>query len=104
MFRKVRILHTMNAYVFDLADLGAHYRAYPALMRYWRDTLAIPMLEIRYEELAAQPEEHIRKTIAFCGREWDAHCLRFHDTQRDVNTPSYEQVRQPSANPCIPGP
>ncbi len=113
LFPKARIIHMMrdpldtclsiyfqkfnttNAYAFDLTDLGAHYRAYRALMRYWRDTLAIPMLEIQYEELAAQPEEHIPKMIAFCGLEWDARCLRFHDTQRDVNTPSYEQVRQP---------
>ncbi len=113
LFPKARVIHMMrdpldtclsiyfqkfsttNAYAFDLADLGAHYRAYRQLMRYWRDTLTIPILEIQYEELAAQPEEYIHKMIAFCGLEWDARCLRFYETQRDVNTPSYEQVRQP---------
>ncbi len=53
------------------------------------------MLEIQYEELAARPEEYIPKMIEFCGLEWDPRCLRFHELQRDVNTPSYEQVRQP---------
>ncbi|MHB8408985.1 MAG: tetratricopeptide repeat-containing sulfotransferase family protein [Acidiferrobacterales bacterium] len=87
--------NTTNAYAFDLADLGAHYQAYRALMRYWRETLFIPMLEIQYEALAAKPEEYIPKMIAFCGLDWDARCLRFHELRRDVNTPSYEQVRQP---------
>ena len=87
--------NTASAYAFDLADLGAHYRAYRDLMRYWRDTLAIPLLEVRYEALATDPERHIREMVAFCGLEWNDRCLRFHETRRDVNTPSYEQVRQP---------
>lgn len=33
--------------------------------------------------------------IEFCGLEWDARCLRFHESERVVTTPSYDQVRQP---------
>lgn len=113
LFPKARVIHMMrdpldtclsiyfqkfnpeNAYAVDLSDLGAYYRAYRALMCYWRDTLTIPMLEIQYEELATQPEKHIPEMIAFCGLDWDTRCLRFHETQRDVNTPSHGQVRQP---------
>ncbi|HQU17311.1 MAG TPA: sulfotransferase [Gammaproteobacteria bacterium] len=87
--------NTANSYAFDLTDLGRHYRAYRRLMRYWRDTLKMPLIEIQYEDLATDPDEHIQRMVAFCGLEWDARCLRFYETQRDVNTPSYEQVRQP---------
>ena len=87
--------NTTSAYAFELKDLGAHYRAYRDLMRYWREALAIPILEVQYEALATDPERHIRKMVAFCGLEWNERCLRFYDTERDVNTPSYDQVRQP---------
>lgn len=113
LFPKARIIHmmrdpldtclsiyfqkfnTVNSYAFDLGDLGRHYRAYRHLMSYWRETLAIPLLEVQYEELVTEPESQIRRLIAFCGLEWDPRCLRFHEIQRDVNTPSYEQVRRP---------
>lgn len=86
---------TSSAYAFDLADLGTHYRAYAQLMAYWRETLQMPLLELQYEDLAADPDTIIPRMVAFCGLEWDPRCLRFYDTQRDVNTPSYAQVRKP---------
>jgi hypothetical protein len=33
--------------------------------------------------------------VAFCGLDWDARCLSFHETARPVRTLSQLQVRQP---------
>jgi hypothetical protein len=37
----------------------------------------------------------VRRLLDFCGLPWDAACLRFHESERAVRTPSSEQVRQP---------
>jgi len=40
-------------------------------------------------------EAQARGLIAFLGVEWDDTCLKFHETERAVRTPSRWQVRQP---------
>lgn len=84
-----------HAYATSLSDLGYYYRLYERLMRHWAETVQIPVLDLRYEELVAEPERHIREIIAFCDLPWDERCLRFHETKREVNTFSYDQVRRP---------
>lgn len=81
------------AFTYDLAHMGIYYREYERLMAHWRTVL--PMLEVQYEELTAEPEATTRKLLAFCGLDWDERCLRFHETQRPVTTASLFQVRQP---------
>jgi hypothetical protein len=85
-----------QAFTYDLAELGRHYRAYDALMEHWW-TILPPgvMLEVRYEELIADFEPQVRRMLAHCGLAWDAACLAFHTTQRSVRTASATQVRQP---------
>ena len=64
-------------------------------MRHWREVLNIPMLEIDYESLVADPEAMTRTLLDYCGLEWNEQCLRFHDNRRVVSTSSYDQVRKP---------
>ena len=86
----------LHSYARDLSDLGYYYRSiYEKLMAHWRRVLEIPMFEIRYEDLVTQPDRWIPRLVEYCGVEWDDCCMRFYDTERAVNTPSYEQVRQP---------
>jgi tetratricopeptide (TPR) repeat protein len=84
-----------HPYCADLRDLGHYYRQYERLMAHWAGTLDNPVLELRYEELVAEPERVARELVAFCGLEWDPACLNFHAQGRVVNTPSYDQVRRP---------
>ncbi len=84
-----------HAYSRDLAVLGGFYRLYRRLMEHWRTVLNIPILEIDYEQLVSNPEPAIRELLEFCGLDWQDQCLRFHETRRDVYTPSYDQVRRP---------
>ena len=79
----------------DLGELAAYHSAYARTMKYWESVLDIDTLEIQYEELVDDQERVIRRMIDYCGLDWDDRCLHFHETSRDVHTPSYDQVRQP---------
>lgn len=78
----------------NLEHLGLAYRQYERLMNHWQ-TLNIPILDVQYESLIAEPEKISRALVDFCGLEWDERCLRFYETKRFINTASYDQVRQP---------
>ena len=65
-------------------------------MEHWRRVLPTGvMLEVRYEDLVAEPEVASRALVAHCGLEWDPACLEFHQTRRAVVTASLAQVRRP---------
>jgi tetratricopeptide (TPR) repeat protein len=84
-----------NAYSFSLEHLGHYYAQYTALMDPWRAVLPLPILDIRYEELVADPRGVTAGMLEFCGLEWDERCLAFHENPRVVATASVDQVRQP---------
>lgn len=85
--------HTFAA---TLEDLAHHYRDYDRLSKHWRDAAGIDSMEVRYEDLVADPETNARAIIDFCGLEWEDECLEYH-TKKDrlVMTLSYDQVRKP---------
>ena len=85
-----------HLYATDLSDLGRYYRAYRGLMAHWRTVLpAGAFLDVRYEDVVAAPETQVGRLLEHCGLEWDDRCLRFHETDRPVQTASMDQVRQP---------
>ena len=80
----------------DLGDLGRYYRSYADLMAHWRRVLPEgAMLEVQYEDVVADFEPQARRIIDYCGLEWDARCLAFNETRREVITASAAQVREP---------
>ncbi|MFA5941756.1 MAG: sulfotransferase [Sinimarinibacterium sp.] len=79
----------------DLGDLGRFYREHMRLMRHWQAVLPGRMHECVYEDLVANPERGARALIDAVGLPWDEACLRFHEQDRAVLTPSRWQVRQP---------
>lgn len=85
----------------DLADIAFVYRQHERLMVHWRDTLDLDILETSYESFVADPEPAIRGIIGHVGLEWDERCLRFHESKRDVDTLSYDQVRRPVYNSAV---
>jgi hypothetical protein len=83
-------------FAYELAELGRYQRAHDGLMAHWRAVLpAARFHEVDYEALVADLEGEARALVAFCGLDWDAACLRFHETRRTVRTASLNQVRQP---------
>jgi len=84
-----------HPYASDLHDLGQIYRLYDTLMSHWRDTCALPMLDVDYEDLVSNQEAVSRRIIDYIGLGWDDRCLQFHQEKRSVITASYDQVRKP---------
>jgi len=85
-----------HAYSRNLEQLASYYKNnYLEIMKHWKNTLTIPILNVKYEDLIANQEEISRKMIDHCHLQWNDDCLRFYETKRDVDTISYDQVRQP---------
>ena len=84
-----------HGYNADLVKLGHYYREYDRLMRHWNSILPGRIHEVRYEAMIADQEAESRRLIEFLGLPWDDACLRFHESERAVATPSRWQVRQP---------
>jgi hypothetical protein len=60
-------------HTYDLAELGRYYRAYDALMAHWRRVLpAGSFLDVRYEELAANPAAEAQRIASYCDLPRDA--------------------------------
>ncbi|WP_010187730.1 sulfotransferase [Sphingomonas sp. PAMC 26605] len=84
-----------QAYSYDLADLGAYYRDYVALMAHFDAVLPGRVHRVAYESLIDAPECEIRRLLDYCALPFEPECLRFFETARTVRTPSSEQVRRP---------
>ncbi len=82
-------------FAYDLAHIGRYHRAQARAMAHWRAVLDLPLLDVEYERLVADPETEIRRLVEFAGLSWDPACLRFHETERVVRTASHAQVRRP---------
>jgi len=76
-------------------DIAYAYRTYQTVMEHWRKLLPPDvMMEVRYEDLATDPERVTREMVSFCGLSWDDACLHPESNKRSVLTPSAGQVRQ----------
>jgi tetratricopeptide (TPR) repeat protein len=82
-------------FTYDLDSLARVYKVYHELMEHWKTALPIPILDVRYEELIADPRTLVKTILDFCGLEWEDACLDFHMSKRQAVTASYDQVRRP---------
>src|ERR1043166_1482280 len=78
-----------------LAELGQFYRHYVELMAHFDRVLPGRVHRVIYERLVEEPEREIRRLLDYLGLPFEECCLRFHETERAVRTPSAEQVRRP---------
>ncbi len=84
-----------HTYSSDLRACAAQYAEHLRIMDHWRATIDLPILDVRYAELVADPEAGVRRILDFLGLEFDEACLRFHESKRTVTTLSSAQVRRP---------
>lgn len=80
---------------YDLTYLGRFYADYVALMDHFDAVLPGRVHRLIYEDLVADTEGEIARMLDYLGLAHDPACLRFHETERAVPTPSSEQVRRP---------
>jgi Tfp pilus assembly protein PilF len=81
---------------YDQAEMARHFVRYHRLMAVWRERFAGRILEVRYEDVAADLEPHARKLIDRLGLPWEDACLEFHRQDSAVATASAVQVREPA--------
>ena len=79
----------------DLADVAFFYKQHIRLMRHWVEVAGHQIYACRYEDLVTDFEPQARRLVEAVGLPWDERCLRFHEADRAVLTPSRWQVRSP---------
>ncbi len=83
-----------HLYARNLSDIAQFYQAYTDLMDRWKKT-STPIFSLKYEDLVNDPEQRSRELVSHIGLEWDDRCLRYYESDRLINTPSYTQANQP---------
>jgi len=97
-FMQAFALNNAMACFLDIRDAAEYY---DAIMSFWtgaRDTLALNVHTVAYEELVADPETSLRPAIDFLGLAWDDKLLDHRATAKArgaISTPSFDQVVQP---------
>lgn len=76
-------------------DLAAFWREFDASANHWAKLHPAHVYQHGYEAMLADPEPSIRKLLDACGLPFETACLRFHETEREVRSPSATQVRRP---------
>jgi tetratricopeptide (TPR) repeat protein len=82
-------------FTYSLEDIGRYYRTYVELMQHWDEVLPRKVLRMQHEEVVADLEGSVRRLLEYCGLPFEAGCLEFWKTERNVRTASSEQVRRP---------
>ena len=80
---------------YDLTDLAEYYVQYDRLMDHWNEVLPGKVLDVRYEDVVDDLDTQVRRILDHCELPFEEQCLRFHETDRAVQTASSEQVRRP---------
>jgi len=84
-----------QTFSFRLEDIGRYYRDYVELMAHFDVVLPGRVHRVHYEAMVADTESEVHRLLDYCGLPFEDACLRFHENERAVRTPSAEQVRQP---------
>jgi tetratricopeptide (TPR) repeat protein len=82
-------------FTYGLQDIARYYRTYVELMAHWDAVLPGRVLRVQHEDVVEDLESHVRKILEFCGLAFEAGCVEFHKTERNIRTASSEQVRRP---------
>ena len=82
-------------HAYELYECAEYYLEYLRLMTHWDEVLPGRVLRVQYEDVVADLEAQTRQLLEYCELPWEDACLSFHETARDINTASSEQVRVP---------
>jgi len=87
--------HPDAGYAGDLRDIAAVGRGHDRLMRHWRESLDLPILEIAYERLVEDPDATLGTVAAFLGLPEHAVRADADVPETAIGTASAWQARQP---------
>lgn len=86
-----------NSYSFsyDLDELAEYYIAYRRMMDHWHSVMPGQILDVRYEDLVADPRAQGQRIYEWCSLDWDPTVLDTPTDQTVFATASAAQVREP---------
>lgn len=87
--------NNLHAWTTQIDWVSHSWQQSMRMMEHWKQTLDIPILDVHYERLVADPENEMPRIIEFLGLEWDDACREFYKSRRTVRTLSYDQVNRP---------
>jgi hypothetical protein len=64
-------------------------------MDHWDRVLPGFVLRVMHEDVVDDLEGQVRRMLEFCNLPFEESCLHYYKTQRNIRTPSSEQVKQP---------
>ena len=82
-------------WINELRHIAHRIEQHRRLMRHWQDTLGDRLIEVRYEDLVADPEAELRRALAAMRMEWHPDVVAFAGRKGYVATASRQQVREP---------
>jgi tetratricopeptide (TPR) repeat protein len=82
-------------FTYNQVDLGHYYADYVQTMRRFDEVSPGRVHRVIHDDLVENFEQEVRRLLDYVGVPFEDACLRFHETQRAIHTPSSEQVRQP---------
>jgi hypothetical protein len=87
----------INAYHFSyrLEEIAEYFIAYRRMMDHWHAVMPGVILDVRYEDLVADPATQSRRLLEHCGLHWEDQVLDFHNSAKASTTASAMQVRRP---------
>ena len=80
---------------YGLEEIGTYYKDYVELMNHWDKVLPGKILRVQYEDVVSNLENEVTRILEYCNLPFEDNCINFHKTERNIRTPSSEQVRQP---------
>jgi tetratricopeptide (TPR) repeat protein len=80
---------------YDLEEIAQYLACYQRTMRHWHAAMPGSILDVRYEDLVADPEGQARRLLEGCGLEWEPGVLEAGGESRPSTTASAAQVREP---------
>lgn len=82
-------------FTYGLEEIGHYYDGYVRVMDHWDRVLPGFVLRVMHEDVVDDLEGQVRRMLDFCNLPFEESCLRYHETKRNIRTPSSEQVKQP---------
>lgn len=84
-------------HLFSLDGAARLYDLFAQVYQHDKAVLGQRTLDVRYEDVAREPEREARRMLEFVGEAWDDRVMRFHEGEhrRYVTTPSFADVAQP---------
>jgi Tfp pilus assembly protein PilF len=84
-----------HGYCYNQKILGKYYDLHLKLMRHWLNIFKDEIYVLNHEKLLDNQEKYSKEMLQYCDLKWEPACLEFYKTEREVQTASNEQVREP---------